>query len=243
MKTPKLGWRPLLIAAGAVAVLTLIVGGCQQKQQPPQPQQGEKPAVAGSPMAQMPQNMLDALHGKRPEGAPAQAAMPQGMMPSQGMPPQGMPPQGMPGGMPPQGMPPQGMAGGMPPQGGMPGGMPKVVRKVSVPDSVKKGWKAVVVQVAESGGAAKDYQVPVGGKITIPGSALTVQVESFLPDFKMTPQGITSMSNDPKNPAAQVVVLDGGKPVFKGWLFKLYPDAHPFQHPKYHLTLKNGVAA
>jgi len=219
--TNPLRWRPLALLTVAV-VLVALAAGCQKKEQaPPQPQ-GAKPAAG--PTAQMPQSMLDALHGKQPEG-PAPGAP---MMP--------------PGGMPPQGMPPQGMAQGMPPGGGGMG-MPKVARQVIVPEAVKRSWKGIVVQVAEAGKGTKDYQVPIHGQLAIPGSGLTLTVEDFLPDFKMTPQGITSLSNEPKNPAAKVVVVEGGKPIFKGWLFKLFPEAHPFQHPKYHLVLKSGVAA
>jgi hypothetical protein len=221
MNSSSLGWRPLIIVVAVLAIFVLAAG-CQQKQEPAKPE-GNQPA---GPTAQMPQNMLDALHGKQPEGG-AQMTPP-------------------PGGMPPAGMAPAGMAQGGMAQGGAPGmpaGMPKVARQVVVSEAVKKGWKGVVVQVTEKGGASKDYQVAIHGKLDIPGSSLTVQVEEFLPDFKMTPQGITSVSNEPKNPAVKVVVVEGGKPVFKGWLFKMFPDAHPFQHPKYHLSLKNGVAA
>jgi hypothetical protein len=220
MKLPLLGWRSLAFIAVVFAALLLATACQQNKQQPPQAQ-GEK--AAAEPTAQLPQNMLDALHGKRADGSPA---------PAEGTPP----------GMPPQGMMAKGAPAGM--AGGMPGGMkPHVPAAVIVPEAVKKGWKAVVLQVIEKGGATKDYKIPINGEMAIPGSSLTVKVESFLPDFKMTQQGITSLSNQPKNPAAKVRVVEGGKPVFNGWLFKMFPEAHPFEHPKYRMILKDYVAA
>jgi hypothetical protein len=54
---------------------------------------------------------------------------------------------------------------------------------------------------------------------------------------------LTSQSNEPKNPAAQIRVSEGGKEIFKGWLFALYPTTHAFQHPRYGFTLKGYVPA
>lgn len=217
MSLTPLGWRTLSVVAVA-AVMVILALGCQQQQQqqPPQPE-GQQ---AASPTAQMPQGMLDALHGKKPEGETGISAPP---------------------GMPPAGMPPQGAGAQAGPA--MPMGMPKVAREVVVPEAVKNAWKSVTLEVAEAGGAKKDYDVAIHGKLDIPGSGLSVQVVEFLPDFKMTPQGITSATNEPKNPAAKVIVVEGGKQIYKGWLFKLYPEAHPFQHPKYQLSLKGWKAA
>ncbi len=221
MSSPVSG-RRLLAVVMVTAVLLLLAAGCQQKQQNAPQAEGSKPAAA---TAQLPQPMLDALHGKAPGGQTA---------PPQGMP--GMPPQGMPMAMP--------QGGGMSPGGmKMPGGMPRVPSTIIVSDEIKRSWKAVVVQVSEAGGATKDYRVPINGQLAIPGSGLTLKVEGFLPDFKMTAAGITSLSNTPKNPAARVMVVEGGKTIFKGWLFKLFPEAHPFQHPKYRVILKDAVAA
>jgi hypothetical protein len=209
---PLPGWRPLALLTAALAVF-LLASGCQQGKAPQQQKEGKS---ARDATAEIPQPMLDALHGKRPEDVPAPA----------------MPPA-------PPSMAPEAQAA----PGRMPVGMPRVPAKVTVPDEVKKAWKAVIVEVAEAGGATKDYKVTVPGEITIPGSGLRLKVESFLPDFKMTPGGITSLSNEPNNPAARVEVVEDGKTVFKGWLFKLYPEAHPFQHPKYRVVLKDWVAS
>jgi len=209
---PLPGWRSLALLTAALAGFRLA-SGCQQGKAP---QQQKESKSARDATAEIPQPMLDALHGKRPEDAPAPA----------------MPPAS-----------PSMAPGAQAAPGRMPVGMPRVPSKVTVPDEVKKAWKAVIVEVAEVGGAPKDYQVAVPGAITIPGSGLRLKVESFLPDFKMTPGGITSLSKEPNNPAARVEVVEGGKTVFKGWLFKLYPEAHPFQHPKYRVVLKDWVAS
>jgi hypothetical protein len=92
-------------------------------------------------------------------------------------------------------------------------------------------------------GKSTEASINVGGSYTVPGSSLKIEVEEFLPDFKMEGTVITSSSNEPNNPAARVKVFDGGKEIFKGWLYSKFPAIHPFQHEKYALTLKEGKKA
>ena len=114
---------------------------------------------------------------------------------------------------------------------------------VEVPASVKGKWKAVVLVVEEKDKKAfKEHTVGIGEKYTMPGSDLSIEVKEFFPSFVMQGSSITSISNEPNNPAAQVVVSEGGSEVFNGWLFAKYPTTHAFSHPKYAITLKEGVA-
>jgi hypothetical protein len=66
-------------------------------------------------------------------------------------------------------------------------------------------------------------------------------VGDFLPALQVGGAEVTSSSNDPVNPAVFVTVLDGGKEIFKGWLFSKFPEMQPFEHPKYRITLVEGV--
>ena len=115
---------------------------------------------------------------------------------------------------------------------------------VVVPDNVKGKWKAVKIAVTDKT-ANKEmvYTMPIGADFPLPGSDMVVRVENFLPQFSMEGTTLTSQSNEPKNPAAQVRIMEGGKELFKGWLFSLYPTTHAFQHPKYGFTLVDFVPA
>ncbi len=120
----------------------------------------------------------------------------------------------------------------------MPQGGPQVV----VPAEVKDSWKAVsLVIVNKTTGKTAEATVKIGSSYTIPGSQMQIEVLSFLPDFKMSGTQITSVSNDPNNPAAQVRIEDNGKKIFKGWLYSKYPAIHPFENDKYGVTLKEGI--
>ena len=115
---------------------------------------------------------------------------------------------------------------------------------VVVPASVKGKWKAVKIAVTDkTTNKVTEYTVAIGGTFAIPNSSLAVKVENFLPHFMMDGTTLTSQSNEPKNPAAQVRIMDGGKEVFKGWLFTLYPTTHAFQHPRYGFALVDFIPA
>jgi len=136
------------------------------------------------------------------------------------------------GGMPPQGMPPAGMPD-----------MPKVDRKVVVPKEIAAKWKAVKLAVEDRAKkSTKEYTINVGSSIDVPGTKVKLTVVAFLPDFRMGDKDITSASDKPNNPAAQVLIQEPGKPDQKIWLYSMHPGIHPFQHEKISLTLNGGVS-
>jgi hypothetical protein len=145
------------------------------------------------------------------------------------------------------GAPGQGQLPSTHPQpGGAPGGqgvtMPKGQTTVSLPDTVKGKWKAVVLVVEEKASKKKtEYTINVNSDFKLPGSNLKFAVGEFIPDFKMDGLTITSSTNEPNNPAVGVKVLEDEKEIFKGWLYSKFPAIHPFEHPKYAVMLKSGV--
>ncbi|MEK6742109.1 MAG: DUF2155 domain-containing protein [Nitrospirota bacterium] len=131
--------------------------------------------------------------------------------------------------------------GGMPPAG-MPD-MPKVDRKVVVPKEIAAKWKAVKLAVEDkTKKATKEYTINVGSSLDVPGTKVKLTVLSFLPDFRMGDKDITSASDKPNNPAAQILIQEPGKPEQKIWLYSMHPGVHPFQHEKIGLVLNGGVS-
>jgi len=113
---------------------------------------------------------------------------------------------------------------------------------VEAPEAVKGKWTAVVVLVEDKGTKkTEEHTIKLGEKLTLPGSNMTIEAKEFFPSFLMQGSTITSASNETNNPAALVVVNDGGAEIFNGWLFARYPTTHAFTHPRYTLTLKEGV--
>jgi hypothetical protein len=120
----------------------------------------------------------------------------------------------------------------------------KTPDRVVVPPAVKGKWKAVKIAVMDKGTNTKAiYTIDIGSKFPIPCTGLTLKVNYFLPAFIMDGKTMTSISNEPKNPAAQVEITDHGREIFKGWLFSLYPGTHAFRHPRFSFTLVDFVRA
>lgn len=118
-------------------------------------------------------------------------------------------------------------------------------RLIRVPDEVNGKWQAVRLRVEEKSGGRPPqvFTVKLGGQFDIPGSKLQVRVGEFLPALQVSGNEVTSASNNPTNPAVMVTVSEGGKEAFKGWLFSKFPEMQPFEHPKYRITLVEGVPA
>ena len=123
-------------------------------------------------------------------------------------------------------------------QGGQMGTPPAGPRQVQVPADVQSGWKSVVLEVRNRGTeTSQDVAIEIGQSVVVEG--LEITVASFVPHFSMGGGTITSASNDTVNPAVRLTVKEADAEVFSGWLFSLYPEAHPFTHETYGIVLKD----
>jgi len=128
-------------------------------------------------------------------------------------------------------------------QGG-PGQVPSVPTRLEIPDAVKQAYSGIVLVYRDKqGGQEGRLEVPFGGSAEIPGSGLSVAADVFLPAFTMTAQTITSSGVEEQNPAARIRVSESGREIFGGWIFKRFPDVHPFTRPRYGLRLDGGIHA
>lgn len=121
---------------------------------------------------------------------------------------------------------------------------PSAVRpkRVVVPDYVRDRWQAVNIGVLDKEKNHRAvYTVEIGSSTEIPEAELTLEVKTFLPAFIMDGTIMTSASNEPRNPGAQVEISQNGQMIFEGWLFSLYPGTHAFKHPRYSFTLIDSV--
>ncbi|MBI4654793.1 MAG: DUF2155 domain-containing protein [Nitrospirae bacterium] len=127
----------------------------------------------------------------------------------------------------------------------------KVTFQIVVPQDVKDTWSAVKLIVEDKKlNKTQEFIVNLGSELRIPDSNLRIKIGNFLPDFRMDGQIITSVSNMPNNPSVGVVIYEDGKQIFPemgkewGWLWarKELQAMHPFMHPKYGITLKEGVS-
>jgi hypothetical protein len=121
--------------------------------------------------------------------------------------------------------------------------MPKKERAVVVPEEVKAKWKAVKLVIEDKAAkTSKEYTVAVGTELAVPNTKLIVKVLAYLPDLRVGENDITSASNKPNNPAAQVVVREVGKKEWNGWLYAKLPEIHAFPHENIGMRLVGGVS-
>jgi hypothetical protein len=214
-----------ILAAVLSLLCIFILGGCKKKEpEPPAPQM---------PAPMMPPGQVPG--GQMPMGQTQGGPVPEGQMPMGQMPP-GRGPQGQ--------MPPAGQQAARPGMGMAAMGKTQVV----VPESVKGKWSAARIILEDKvAKTKKEYEIKLNSDLTIPNSSLRIHVGDFLPDFKMDGLNLTSGSNEPRNPALSIRVFENDKQIFPapgrqwGWLFSKVPSIHPIEHPKYGITLKEGV--
>jgi hypothetical protein len=116
--------------------------------------------------------------------------------------------------------------------------VPRKQTEVIIPDTVKGKWKSVKISIKDKEHNKESFVViEIGKTMKVNGTNLVIKVENFLPHFIMDGTNLTSSSNSPKNPAAQVRITENGNEIFNGWLFTLYPNTHTSQHSKYGFGL------
>jgi hypothetical protein len=120
----------------------------------------------------------------------------------------------------------------------------KAEARVVVPGEVQGKWTAVKIGVLDKdSGKEQIYTIDIGSEASLAESGLSLKVLNFLPAFIMDGTTMTSVSNETRNPATQIIITEGNAEVYKGWLFSLYPGTHAFQHPRYSFTLVDFVPA
>lgn len=115
---------------------------------------------------------------------------------------------------------------------------PAKARTVNVQDSVRVAWSTAKLSVVDkTSGQIRSLDLVRGQSRVIPDSGLTLSLDHVVPDFGMDDGSIVSRSVSPENPAVQVRIKEGGKEIFKGWMFAKFPDVHPFEHARYSIRL------
>ncbi|MBE0596135.1 MAG: DUF2155 domain-containing protein [Desulfuromonadales bacterium] len=116
--------------------------------------------------------------------------------------------------------------------------------QVVVPPEVDGKWQAVQIAVLDKEqGKEELFTVGLGQEFQLPEAGLSIKVQNFLPAFIMDGTLLTSVSNEPRNPAVQIIIRQGEEEVYKGWLFSLFPGTHAFQHPRFSFSLVDYIPA
>lgn len=119
-----------------------------------------------------------------------------------------------------------------------------VQRKIVEPDFLKDKWVGVNLKITnKKTGDSFIELVPLKKEHHLKQTGLTVKVLHFFPSFLMTGEQITSVSNETKNPAAKVVILEFQNELMNHWMFSRMPQVHGFSHDFWQIELTAGVPA
>jgi hypothetical protein len=114
--------------------------------------------------------------------------------------------------------------------------------RLEVPPEVGQAYSGIRLRWRDASSQKEGLlEVPLDGSARVPGTALDVRAQVFLPSFTMSQDVITSAGVESENPAARIEVSEEGKTLFAGWIFTRFPDVHPFTHPRVSLQLEGGV--
>jgi hypothetical protein len=114
--------------------------------------------------------------------------------------------------------------------------------EISLDPEIAGAWSGIRVEVVDSEtGDAQTLDIQLGEAVALGDSGLTLSADTFIPDFVMDEGGIKSRSAETHNPAARVVISEGGAIAYEGWLFAAMPEIHPFPHDRYRVLLVEGI--
>lgn len=113
----------------------------------------------------------------------------------------------------------------------------KTQKEVILKDEVRAKWKEVKLEITETASKSKEtVAVKVGGDIQLK-AGMRLKVDAFVPDYAISDNRIESRSNEPNNPAVLIELVDGGKSVSKGWVFKEFPEFNSYTDDRFPVKL------
>lgn len=113
----------------------------------------------------------------------------------------------------------------------------KTQKTVSISEEVRKKWKEVKIEITDaSSGSKQAVTIQVGSQVMLkPGVHL--KVEAFVPDYAISDNKVESRSNEPKNPAVLVELIENDKSAARGWIFKDFPEFNSYGDKRFSLKL------
>lgn len=114
----------------------------------------------------------------------------------------------------------------------------KTQKEVRISDAVKARWKEVKLEIRDNNEKRTEaVTIQVGQTVTLTKDGYKLKVETFVPDYAIAENRIESRSNEPKNPAVLVELIQGDKTVARGWVFRNFPDFNSYNSERFPISL------
>lgn len=114
---------------------------------------------------------------------------------------------------------------------------------VVVPSEVQGSWSGVEVAIIDREGRRRQQTVELGTRVELAIAGLALEAGPFLPAFMSDNNRITSLSNEPDNPAVMVRLYRDGQLLNSGWVFRDLPQFNTLVSHWLRLELVRGVPA
>lgn len=114
--------------------------------------------------------------------------------------------------------------------------------EIVIPEEVTSTWQSVPLEVTDGGGK-REMQVQIGVPTKLETSGFVLLVEAFLPSYSSDFNTITSVSNEPENPAVMVQLKKAEEVVARGWVFQNLPEYNTFKHEAVVITLQVAASS
>jgi len=89
------------------------------------------------------------------------------------------------------------------------------------------GGEAILHFIPRGDSEGKEYRAAVNQRFRIEGTQDEAEIETIIPDFAMDSNGkFFSRSEEPRNPAARIVIYSPNKEPYALWTFAQFPDFH-----------------
>lgn len=113
----------------------------------------------------------------------------------------------------------------------------KTQKTVSLSDEVKAKWKEVKLELVDNASGAKEtVTIKVGGDVKLK-EGVKLKVDALVPDYAIAENTIESRSNEARNPAVLLELVEGDKTVAKGWVFRDFPEFNSYNDGKFTVKL------
>jgi hypothetical protein len=110
-------------------------------------------------------------------------------------------------------------------------------QKLDVPEAVKAKFHTVKMAIGNrENKEEKEFNVRIGDEVDVPGSPYKIKIIAYLPHWVIRGNTVTSNGIIPDDPAVRAVIIEGGKPVFDGYIFEKHKTPS-FVTDKYVMTL------
>lgn len=113
----------------------------------------------------------------------------------------------------------------------------KTQKTVSLSDEVKAKWKEVRLELTDTSSNASDtVTVKVGGDVKLK-EGVKLKAVALVPDYAIADNTIESRSNEARNPAVLLEIVEGDKVTARGWVFRDFPEFNSYNDSRFAVKL------